>query len=487
MQIRTVGKNVLIYAIGIVALRGTALLLIPLYTHFLTIEDFGILSTVLITTQLMQIFMPLGTWDSVCKFYENYKNTNMISDLFGTSLIVNLFGGILTSILALMLFLPLFNKYISDKNISKYVFLACIISLAQSLCQLMMAYYRAENKAINYMLSGTMSSLILLVLTPIFIIMLKKGIAGALYAQVIAYLAVFFVIFVKIKNKYKIAFSLNTFRSLISFGIPLVFSLLSMFIIQSSCIYFLGYFGTLEDTAIFSLGSKFSAIMAMLITSPFQLAFAPYFYAHSHNAELKSFLPRIFLYMNILSIFLCYLILFLFKLFFPLIAPLSYFASYTVCLFLIPSIVFLTIKVIGETILYNFNKTACAGAVSSIFASINLLLNYLLIPHFKIYGAVASSALTIIFLSLTIFRLGAKAYPFSINFRKFAMIMVLLASLILSFFLIRNSNIPIFLVLSLGLFIIIVLLFYSNLFFESTDRPQIKEMLFRIFPMQRNI
>jgi hypothetical protein len=62
-----------------------------------------------------------------------------------------------------------------------------------------------------------------------------------------------------------------------------------------------------------------------------------------------------------------------------------------------------------------------------------------------------------------------------------------LASLILSFFLIRNSNIPIFLVLSLGLFIIIVLLFYSNLFFESTDRPQIKEMLFRIFPMQRNI
>ena len=487
MQARTVGRNIIIYAIGIVALRATSFLLIPLYTHFLSMKEFAILSTILITIQLMIYVMPVGTWDSVCKFFGKYKTENMISSLFGTSLILSLFGGILTSILALTLFLPLLNRFIQSKETGKYVFLACLISLGQSLCQLMMAYYRAQNKAVSYLLIGMISSALLLVLTPIFIIMLNLGILGALYAQVIAYLAVFFVVYLKLNREFKFTFSLNSFKSLISFGIPLVISSLSMFVIQSSCIYFLGYYGTLEDIAIFSLGNKFSAILAMLIMSPFQLAFAPYFYSHSHTSEMKSFLPRIFIIMNFVSLILAYIILFLIKLVFPMIAPSSYFASYTVCIFLIPGIILFSIKVIGETILYNFNETARAGLIAFIFALGNLLINYLLIPHFKIYGAVASSSLTMALLSITILKLGADRYPFNTNLKKLVMINAMLILVLVNFFLIRNFALPIFIVISLLLFAIILVFFFSNVFLELSDRAAIKKMLFQLIPIQRNL
>ena len=58
-DLKSVGVKSIIYGLGSVLLRGINLLVLPLYTHYLTPEDYGIVAISASLTALLSLIMPV--------------------------------------------------------------------------------------------------------------------------------------------------------------------------------------------------------------------------------------------------------------------------------------------------------------------------------------------------------------------------------------------------------------------------------------------
>src|SRR5207249_9307816 len=83
------GKNALFYFIGIVALRASSFLLIPIYTYSLDMGDYGRLALLLQTGQILVIVIGLGSRTALVRFAKEYEDKNQLGLLLGTSIIIN--------------------------------------------------------------------------------------------------------------------------------------------------------------------------------------------------------------------------------------------------------------------------------------------------------------------------------------------------------------------------------------------------------------
>ena len=86
MSLQLLGKNTTIYAVGTIILRAGAFLLIPIYTNYLSIEEYGILASLFITIEVLVILMNSGMKNSFIRFFKESENENKTGQLIGTSL-----------------------------------------------------------------------------------------------------------------------------------------------------------------------------------------------------------------------------------------------------------------------------------------------------------------------------------------------------------------------------------------------------------------
>lgn len=68
-DIRTIGKQTLIYGAGIVVGRLAGFLMLPIYTRFLTLSDYGILELLTTTVDFVGTIAAMGVAGAVFKFY----------------------------------------------------------------------------------------------------------------------------------------------------------------------------------------------------------------------------------------------------------------------------------------------------------------------------------------------------------------------------------------------------------------------------------
>ena len=87
------GKNTLIYGIGNIGARGASFFLIPLYTYYLSVNDYGILVSLLAVAQLMVVLMSLGSRHGFIRFAKEYQDRQQLGSLLTTSNALNIPAG----------------------------------------------------------------------------------------------------------------------------------------------------------------------------------------------------------------------------------------------------------------------------------------------------------------------------------------------------------------------------------------------------------
>ncbi len=79
MSLKVFAKNTFVYSIGSIAVRFSTFLLIPLYTHYLSVSDFGLLSVLILTTQILIMTVDFGIMPSIIRFTEDLVSASSIS------------------------------------------------------------------------------------------------------------------------------------------------------------------------------------------------------------------------------------------------------------------------------------------------------------------------------------------------------------------------------------------------------------------------
>ena len=390
-MLEKIAQHTAIYSIGNVGIRAASFLLIPLFTRTLSQRDFGLLATLLMANQVLLVFMNAGMRDTFVRFFHASREKGRAASLLGTCLLISIgIGGLLTA--AILLFLTPFSHSILHTDAAGYYLgLTCALTLVQSLCMLLMSYFRTNEQPLGFLASGVSCAILLVGMNALFLGTFKFGIQGALLAYLLTYGITFSVLLVYVVSRTGLSLSKEAFGMAARFGFPLVLSQLSDISVIALPTFFLSRHHGLTPVAVFSVGQKLAQLPVPFLVLPFQLALEPMVFKNLDNADLQEKLSNMLTYFVVVFFVTTALFLGGSRLLLAAAAPESYEGADLVLAALLPTAFFLGLASFGRVLLHARLRTDITGGSGVFFACLSLVLYHFLIKRYAIHGALISA------------------------------------------------------------------------------------------------
>ena len=461
------------YTFGGILPGFASFLLIPIYTRYLTPADYGILASMAVLHSIASLVFILAIDRSVSRFYFDHKTESDQKNYFGT-ISISIF---LTSTF-MFLILIFLNKYVTKifESIDFFPFflLAFLISYFATFSRIPMIYLRLIGKAKTYVLISLGQFSLRMVLKIFFVVVLLKGVYGALLGGLIANI-VFFFIFIYISTKISnFTFDKNILIHSLKFSLPMLPVILSAFIIDFSDRIFLEKYTSLSDLGIYSLGISIAGVV-FIFSNSFNKAFDPVFYRIANSSDpisqrkniLSSYLNNYLHYI----LFICFSLALFSSEVIAILADKSFHEAYIITMIFSLSYVLLFSSSVFNMMIYQQKKSNYVMYSTFIAAPCNIILNFLLIPEYGIYGAGITTILSFLISFSVKFYFAKKCFYVPLNWSKHLMVLLILIGItIFCYYYLLNQSIFISLITKSGVFLLLLISLFRKItltFLES--------------------
>ncbi len=435
----------MVFAIGNLGTKLITFFLVPLYTFYLTTNEFGLVDLLTTTVTLLMPICTLSISDSVLRFVMDKKHDKQV--ILINSLLIVIVGYIFIIVLFPLIILLPFNDYIV------YFYILIII---QSIYSVFSQFVRAKGMVRLFAYSGIILALLLLISNLIFFVLFNMGIKGYFFSLIITYSFSCLLVFIKggvyrELNIYKI--NINILKEMLSYSIPLIPNALMWWIMSFSDRFLITYFIGLSANGIYAVASKIPSILN-IVNSIFFQAWQMSAIEEYDSENKSKFYTNVFKIFSILMFLSTSLIIGLLKLIMHLLVEDNFVDSWKYVPFLLLGVVFSSFSGFLGTNYIASKKTKGVFKTSFLGAISNILLNLSLIPFFGINGA--SIATMISFLIIWIFRIrDTKRYvDIKLDIKK----LILNISIIIIQIIILYMNIKMNLILQMSMFLVIIIL-----------------------------
>lgn len=322
-KLSSLGLNAIIYSVSVIFLRISSFAVVALYTNYLSVEEFGILSSLLITMEAQLYLIAVGSRDAFMKFFREYQTQDRQSTLFFSSVIIHFFGLGICYLLFRFVLIHLTESLLGS-SAERYLLLTCLAAFFLSLFQLSLSIFRAQDRKKAFTIINIISTLLLISCYLIFLKIFPDRISGVLYANILIY-GIFFLLITAMSmgRQLKIAFSLACINKQLRFGFPVLLlsfgAWMEFFVSQ-----YIGLLKGAKELGIFSLAMKISKINYMVLVQPFMLSVEPFTYQNADDVDFKQKIGRIVNYYLFVFIGITIAIAFVAPFLISLMAPKDY-------------------------------------------------------------------------------------------------------------------------------------------------------------------
>jgi len=465
-------KHTLIYSLGNFMQRIVALLLLPVYTRFLTPHDYGVKELVALSTDVIGVLLATAISGAIYRFYFEYKDVKDRNEVISSAVItIAVFG--LIALLSLSLATKTMAKYILDSSDLYYYFLISFVSLwFQSLNSIAYNYIRANQQSLKFIILSFGKMIMAISFNIYLVCIVKIGVLGILISTLAVAIIMDFILLVPLIRKTGLSYSFDKIKAMLKFGLPLIPDQLGGFIVHLSDRFFIKGYCSIADAGLYSLGYRFGALPANFISDPFNQTFQPRRFELYEQENSEKVFGTIFTYFVCLMLFAGLGISVLTKDLLMIMADEKFWSAYKI----------VPIIVVATTIFsfhYHLNMGILISKKTKYLAYINfsngifiLVLNFLLIPKYGVFGAAYATLIAFIYkISLTYY-FSSKYYKIHFEFIRIGKILlsaavVYILTLQIEFASVYNSFIV---KMSIILLLYPVLLFGLN--FLTTDEKQ---------------
>lgn len=416
-------KGVAVTITGVVLLKGLRFLLLPLYTRFLSPEDYGILGVLMPLILFLSMVAGMGQDASINFFLFQEREE---ADRFRKTLSTVFCNYTVTSILLAFLvvvFSDLLFDFLSPEKAgiyASYRFIIVGLLLCHPAQQIVLVLLQAQEARIKIALINMGMFLLTFGLMLYQLIWKESGAYGQMLAtfQANAFLAILFLaVFFTIIGK-RFSYSIAAAKRTLAYGIPLVPHAVSLWALNLSDRFLLAKFRGLEETGYYTFAYTCGMAMQFVVTS-MQQVWGPVFFDVSKND------PRA---KEILGALATKWSLFLFIvagagiLFAPELVRIIASKRYWVAIpFIIPVILgylFNGLYTFPGLILQQIKKNAILSLCSITAASANVLSNLYFIPRYGPIAAAWNTAATFALMALLYYIVGLKLHPINIRWKQ---------------------------------------------------------------------
>lgn len=385
-------SNSFLFAIGNLGSKMINFILLPLYTYTLTTQQYGTADLIQTTVSLFLPVISLNIFDGVLRFVMD-RNEN-------PKKVLNV-GSFITLISSVICLILAFIGHLLGIRYSFYVVGILIVNSIQSLFS---QYLKGIGKVKLFALNGILTSIFTATLNVILLVGLRMGLIGYLLAIMIGQLLSDLYLFFAGKLYRTISFSRpdkTLSLRMLTYSTPLIPNSIAWWTTNTVSRYFVAYFIGAAANGIFAVSNKIPSLLSVLNSIFFQ-SWQLSAIEEFKSKDNKTFFTNIFkMYSQLLFLGTSGILLIL-KPLLSLIVSDSFYVAWKYVPFLLLSVVYSGFSSFLGQYYIAAKKTAGVFSTTIYSAVINVVFNFLLIPHFKLFGAAISSMLS--YLALWIIR-----------------------------------------------------------------------------------
>jgi O-antigen/teichoic acid export membrane protein len=277
MRLPNIVKNSALYSFTTLLQKGAAFFLLPLYTAFLTPEDYGIVNVVTSVSSFMAVLIMMALNGAATRFH--YKNTDegYRKILWGTVTTIVLISSIGWGAVFFTLHRFLVDPFIGEIDFYPYAVIGLANTVITPLYLLFQSYLQARQEAMHYSINTFSHFLVQVGLAIVFIAIYKMGAVGMLLSNVITSLIFFlYVLFVYIP-RIRIGINKQVADESFKYSLPLLPHQISIWSAGTLDRLFLNNSKGAAITGVFSVGQQFGNVVGTVAYSVNQ-AFVPWFF-----------------------------------------------------------------------------------------------------------------------------------------------------------------------------------------------------------------
>lgn len=409
-ELKILGRHGLTYGVGQVLSRLVGFLMIPIYTHYLKPVDYGVYQLVGITLEVIGIVLSLGIADAVYRFYYDADEVKDPKTVISTACL-----GVPAISFVILGVLNLKSEYMASiilEGTDQWVFFTLAFGALwfNQQVDLVYTYLRVTQSSAIYLVLSLAKLTMALSLNIYFIVVLGWGVLGIFTSNLIT--AAFFSIitYPVLLKKVGLTFSLTIARKMVRFSLPIIPANLASLAVNASDRYFIRAFLSIADAGIYSLGYRLGNAIFYLIRVPFMQIWGPRRYAlHSGGApaEIYAIIATYFAGLMIfsglgISVFVQDVI--------KIISPQEYWGA---ARYVPPVALCYIIYAMDHHVAFGIliaKRTEYWTYVNLVMGALNLLLNFILISRYGIWGAVLATFLSLVFKITALHMIGRKFF-----------------------------------------------------------------------------
>ena len=388
-QIKRLGKHSLIYGVGGLIQRIVAVLLLPLYTRYLSPSDYGAIEALVALSAVIFALLRAGIQSSFFRFYFQADDDRGRLTIVRTSFWFTM-GTATLALAAGLVFAGAIAQALYGSTEHTDLVRAAFVGLWASMnYDQLTALFRVEERSVSFALASLTNVAVTIGATILLVVVFDKGPLGVLVGNFSGTLAVYAVLLAYRRTQLGLEFDRDVFRRMTAWGMPFVPSVLALNAIDFSDRFFLSRLRDQHELGLYAIGMRISAALLFLLAA-FRTAWPAFAYSIRDDREAKRTYGFVLTYVTFFSAWGALALglgsPWLVRL---LTTPDFYRGSRVVPLLAFAFVVF-GAYVIVVTSIGRAGRRGSNWIVTGAAALLNVVLNLILIPPYGMVGAAVS-------------------------------------------------------------------------------------------------
>ena len=267
---RKIFTNTIFYTLGYLLPQVLAFCLLPVFTAYLSREDYGIANYTNTVGLYLQQFCLLGFNTFLLRHHFLCKDEEESRRLFGTSAVFLFIFGVAILGVSLAITPPILAHYHISVPYYPYFPLAYLAIFFETFTVLPLIAFRVREKALSFILLNVTKVFCKYLFSLYLIIHLHMGVLGRFYAELAINIIFFFLYFIIMRQYFTLSLDLKIVRKGIIFSLPFVTSAVLYQLVDNSDRFFLERTISLGQLGVFSIAITFYSAFSGLTQSMYR-------------------------------------------------------------------------------------------------------------------------------------------------------------------------------------------------------------------------
>jgi O-antigen/teichoic acid export membrane protein len=389
-----------IYLVGNVVNRIGAFLLLPLYTHRLSLQQYGLLELLYSTISMVSVLLSVGLSHATLRFYFEFQKEKDRNAVITTNFSIMFILSVVTTLVLLIWKELLAELILDDAGKASYLTICFAIIILELTAEILLAYLRAREFAFLFVALACIKLVVQVSGSLFFLVYMGEGVPGVLKANLVSVGVTWLVAFIVVIKNCGFSFHKSKVLPILRYSLPFALGAIVAVARGNVDRFMLKELVSMEAVGIYGLAAKFSSLLSFLLAEPFSRSYGAFRFSMIDNTDAAVLQSQVTHYLVIGATFLSLGI----SLFTPDIINTMTTRDYINAAYLVPVLLIgsgfgLVTYCFQTGILYS-KKTKHLLHISLGAMLFSIVTNFFFIKYLGIWGAAISCSLIQVFIAV---------------------------------------------------------------------------------------